>query len=121
MLSINENDIDFVNLKGRKYKLLADKSTIGCKNILTLVSFFPSNSQAPGHIHEKEEEVIYVLDGFGEAIIDGVSHEIKPGSVVYFPPGSLHSIDNKSDKEIKLYCVFSPQTKIGDYKDYENM
>ncbi len=120
MFSINENEVKLQKLKGRAFKLLADKSTMGCKNLSTLVSFFPPASHAPGHIHEDVEEVIYVLSGYGEAIIDGTVYSIKPGSVIYFPIGSLHSINNTSDIEIKLYCAFSPQTKIGDYKDHDS-
>jgi len=120
VLSVNEEDIKIVYLKGRAFKLLADKSTLGCKNLSTLVSFFPPASHAPGHVHENEEEIIYVLNGYGEAIIDGAVYSIKPGSVIYFPAGSLHSINNTSEIEIKLYCVFSPQAKIGDYSDHDS-
>lgn len=119
MFSINENDVDFKKLNGRVYKLLASKDTIGCKNLCAGVSFFPANKHALGHIHEKEEELVYCLEGKGEIIIDGKSEKIKPGIVVYIPPKSLHSVNNTGEETIKLFFVFSPIAEIGAYKEYK--
>ncbi len=120
MYSIHENDIELNKLKGRSYKLLASSETIGCKNLCAGVSFFPAGKHGPGHIHLKEEEVIYCLKGTGEAIIDDKHFEIKPGTVVYFPPGSLHSINNTGKVKIRLLFMFSPSAKIGQYEDHES-
>ena len=120
MYSTHEKEIKLIKLKGRSYKLLASKETIGCKNLCAGISFFPVGKHAPGHIHKDEEEVIYCLEGTGEAFIDENSIKIKPGTVVYFPPGSLHSINNNGKDRIKLFFIFSPSAKIGEYKDYEN-
>lgn len=120
MLSIHEDEIDIIKLKGRDYKLLACEKIQGCKNLCIGVSFFPAKKHAPGHIHDSEEEIIYCLEGKGQAVINSEIHEIKPGTVVFFPPKSLHSINNTGDKTIKLLYIFSPAAKIGEYKDYGN-
>ena len=120
MYSIHEDDIKLIELKGRSYKLLASKETIGCKNLCAGISFFPAGKHAPGHIHKDEEDVIYCLGGNGEAVIDGKNMKIKPGTVVYFPPGSLHSINNTGKETIKLLFMFSPSAKIGAYENYES-
>lgn len=120
MYSINEDEIKLEKLKGRSYKLLASSETIGCKNLCAGVSFFPAGQHAPGHIHEKEEEVIYCLKGTGEAVIENKHFELKPGAVVYFPPGGLHSINNTGKDTIKLLFMFSPAAKIGQYKNHES-
>ena len=82
--------------------------------------FFSANKHAPAHIHDKEEEVVYCLEGKGEIIIDGKPEEIKPGTVVFMPPGSLHSVNNTGDEMIKLLFAFSPAAKIGAYKNYNS-
>jgi quercetin dioxygenase-like cupin family protein len=120
MYSTNEDEIKLIELKGRSYKLLASKETIGCRNLCVGVSFFPAGKHAPGHIHKDEEEVIYCLEGNGEALIDGNSIKIQPGTVIYFPPDSLHSINNTGKEEIKLLFIFSPSAKIGAYENYES-
>ena len=120
MYSKHESEVKLNKLKGRSYKLLASSKTIGCKNLCAGVSFFPSGQHGPGHIHTKEEEVIYCLIGTGEVIIENKHFELKPGIVVYFPPGSLHSINNTGKETIKLLFMFSPPAKIGQYKDHES-
>lgn len=120
MLSINEEAVELVKLCGRDYKLLASEKIQGCKNLCIGVSFFPPMKHAPGHVHEEEEEVIYCLEGTGQAIVGSEIYPIKPGTVVFFPPKTLHSINNTGDKTIKLLYVFSPPAKIGQYKDYKN-
>ena len=120
MPSINENEVKLNELKGRSYKLLATRDILGCSNLCLGVSFFPPGEHAPGHIHEKEEEVVYCMEGSGELVIDGKPEKLTPGTVVFMPPGSLHSVNNTGDKTIKLVYVFSPSTRIGDYKDYDS-
>lgn len=120
MYSIHEDDVKLEKLKGRDYKLLGSKDTIGCKNLCVGVSFFPPGKHAPGHIHNGEEEVVYCLEGTGELVIDGKVEKIRPGTVVYIPPKSLHSVNNTGKKTIKLLFIFSPSVKIGAYKDYES-
>ena len=120
MYSIHEDDVSLKKLKGRSYKLLGCRSTIGCKNLCMGVSFFPPNVHAPGHIHDKEEEVIYCLEGTGEIVVNGKPEKIKPGTSVYFPPKSLHSVNNTGKETIKLLFIFSPSAKIGAYKNYES-
>ena len=120
MYSVHEDDIPLIKLKGRSYKLLGCKETIGCMNLCAGVAFFPPGKHAPGHIHELEEEVIYCIEGKGEAVVDGMCIKIKPGIVVYFPIGSLHSINNTGKDTIKLFFTFSPIAKIGAYKNYKS-
>lgn len=120
MYSIHEDDAELNKLKGRDYKLLGYRDTIGCKNLCVGVSFFPPGKHAPGHIHDKEEEVVYCLEGTGEIVIDGKPEKIRPGTVVYMPPKSLHSVNNTGKETIKLLFIFSPGAKIGEYKDYES-
>lgn len=118
--SIHEDDVKLNKLKGRDYKLLGCKETIGCKNLCIGVSFFPPGKHSPGHIHKKEEEVVYCLEGNGEIVIDGKPEKIRPGTTVYMPPGSMHSVNNTGEKTIKLLFFFSPSAKIGAYKDHES-
>jgi len=120
MYSIHEDDIDLKQLKGRKYKLLASRDTLGCENMCAGVSFFPPGKHAPGHIHDKEEEIIYCLEGTGELVIDGHRENLQPGTIAYVPSKSLHSVNNTGDDTIKLFFVYSPSAKLGAYKDYDS-
>ena len=42
------------------------------------------------HYHRRGTELYYVLEGEGEVLLDGVSHAVRPGSLVQIPPGVVH-------------------------------
>lgn len=65
---------------------------------------------------EEIGEEIHVVDqffriekGMGQAVIDGVVHELSDGSVVIVPAGAKHNIINTSESaSLKLYTIYSP-------------
>ena len=116
----HEDDFEVHELVGRSYKLIVGADELPCQRINGGVSFFPARAHAPGHRHELEEEVVYCLEGQGQAVIDGKAEPIRPGTFIVFPPKSLHSINNTGARTIKLLYLFSPPCKIGDYSNVSN-
>ncbi len=56
------------------------------------------------HSHHEHDEVITILEGAGEASIDGVSREVKPGDVIFCPRGTTHGFNFR----VKLFSVYTP-------------
>jgi len=109
MYIIHEDDVEARELPGRKYKVVVGPQNFGkSKNMLFGIASFPPKSIMPGHIHKKEEEIVYFLNGYGEMFFNGIPEIIKKGSVAYIPPGVEHSINNKSNETMNLIYVFSP-------------
>ncbi len=55
------------------------------------------------------DQYIYVEDGNGKAIVDGLIYALKPGSVLVIPTGTEHNIINAHATEaLKLYIVYIP-------------
>lgn len=48
----------------------------------------PGTRSCPPHWHSAEEELFYVLDGDGEALLGEAAHPIEAGSVLVRPPGT---------------------------------
>jgi mannose-6-phosphate isomerase-like protein (cupin superfamily) len=46
---------------------------------------------ARAHYHRRSTELYYVLEGEGTVVLDGVSHPVRPGSIVHIPPGVVHA------------------------------
>lgn len=44
------------------------------------------------HAHENYYQLIYILDGTAYAVVDGHSFHLKPDSLLYIPPKTIHSI-----------------------------
>lgn len=63
---------------------------------------------SPGlHIHTKEDEYFYLLEGSYEFYIDGQWHTAGPGSFVFIPKGIKHGFRTGSDGGRAL-VIFSP-------------
>lgn len=114
---VEEGKVARAKLAGREFKLLVGPEGQGCKNMCVGVTFFPPTSHAPGHIHDKQEEIVYVLKGHGEIYLDGVPAQIGEGSTIYVPPGVEHSVRNMDAQEMKVLFAFSPPVIQGTYQD----
>ena len=83
-----------------------DISTPGREVVQVRVDFDPGFA-APSHTHPGEE-IIYVLEGTLEYLIDGKPVTVKPGDVLFVPAGVVHSVKNigsKNGAELATYIV----------------
>jgi len=65
------------------------------------------------HNHPGSEEIIYVLEGAGEQMVedaDGVpdAREVRAGCTVFVPEGRFHSTRNTGDALMRLLVVYAP-------------
>jgi quercetin dioxygenase-like cupin family protein len=68
----------------------------------------PSQSGPPPHIHRREDEAFYVLEGEFEVHIDGQSLTAGPGSWVTLSKGTLHHFKNISTKLARMLILATP-------------
>jgi hypothetical protein len=60
------------------------------------------------HVHERESESIYVLEGDLRVVANGKDFTLGPGGFVYMPKGSLHKFENTLEKPSKILLIFLP-------------
>jgi uncharacterized cupin superfamily protein/nucleoside-diphosphate-sugar epimerase len=67
----------------------------------------PGRRSSWPHAHEKEEELVYVLEGTPDVWLDGSLHRLAPGDVVGFPAGTgiAHTFLNDSGRDATLLVV----------------
>lgn len=63
---------------------------------VNLVWLPPGKESAIFHVHHREEEWVFVLEGRGVVEVDDAEHEVGPGDFVAFPPGVAHHVRNAS-------------------------
>jgi quercetin dioxygenase-like cupin family protein len=64
--------------------------------------------RAPLHAHP-HEEAVYIIAGSGRLWIeDEPVGALRPGSVVFFPIGVRHTLENTGQGEMKVLGTFSP-------------
>jgi oxalate decarboxylase/phosphoglucose isomerase-like protein (cupin superfamily) len=69
-------------------------------------------SEGKGHVrhnHPGSEEIIYVVSGEGEQMVDDQPPvKVGPGASIYIPPDVYHSTMNTGRETMKLVVVYSP-------------
>jgi len=66
------------------------------------------------HAHETSGELMVFTSGHGRAWLEGQEYELKPGVVIYAPPGAEHRTLNTGEEPLEIICVFVPPAP-GDY------
>lgn len=61
------------------------------------------------HIHDTSSEVIYVLEGEGTTVLDGVTEVLRPGDCSYCKKGSTHTLMNKGQQDLVFFAVVPQQ------------
>lgn len=68
----------------------------------------PPQSGPPPHIHHREDEALYVLEGELEVLDRGRSMRVNAGSFVHIPKGTLHCFKNVGATTARMLALFTP-------------
>ena len=60
----------------------------------------PGKESAIFHVHHREEEWLYVLEGRGVAEVNDAEHAIGPGDFLGFPAGTAHHLRNEGTENL---------------------
>ena len=68
---------------------------------------------APGsfvreHAHDQNEELIFVYEGEGEAIVEDEAHPMRPGTTFYLARDSRHLFRNTGDGPMRFFWCLLP-------------
>jgi mannose-6-phosphate isomerase-like protein (cupin superfamily) len=72
---------------------------------------FEPGGRAGMHTHSHTEEIWYFLRGAAVIELDGVRHDVSPGSIVVTPQHSSHALWNTGDTRVEYIVieVFPPE------------
>ena len=68
----------------------------------------PVGGEIGGETHETTDQIFFVVDGDGEAIVGNETFGFYEHDVVFVPAGVTHNIKNVGDEDLKLYTIYSP-------------
>lgn len=68
----------------------------------------PPMSGPPRHVHSREDELFYVLEGELVFELDGERHTVRTGDTVYLRRGVVHTYQNFSSSDARLLIVTTP-------------
>ena len=90
----------------RSFRVLVNPE-VGCRQMTQFTGVIPTG-RAPLHAHP-HEEAVYILQGEGRLWIgEDPAGSLRAGSVVFFPIGVRHTLENTGHADMKVLGAFSP-------------
>jgi mannose-6-phosphate isomerase-like protein (cupin superfamily) len=77
----------------------------------------PPNSEIKVHLHQREDEIIFIRMGEGIATLGEHEVSVKAGAVVYVPQGTWHGLRNTGTEMLGMSAVYSPPGFEQAFKD----
>lgn len=108
--------IDASKIKGTKIDapyerivkiLLAPDTQDVVKDISITQGIIYPHAQNDLHTHEGFE-LLYIVTGFGYAVLGDEKYEIKHDSLIVAAPGVQHQQINESDETMKMFAIWTP-------------
>lgn len=94
------------NYHGGYFKtLISPEQSSGAMAILDMV--LPRGAEPPPHVHEREDETFYLLEGSLRFVIDGTPHTLQPGEALFAPRGVPHFFEILSEAA-RILTVLTP-------------
>ena len=98
----------YVTIKLRPQDTGSDAVSMGTQNV------------APGsfvreHSHVNQEEIIFVLEGKGTAVIEGKRHPMLPGVTLFLGKGVVHTFINEGDSDLRFSWTIMPGHGLHEY------
>lgn len=108
ILKYNDNELErFDHFKGG-LKYVDGKMFFDGLNRL-FYGKLPSGATIGEHVHETNSEIIYIIEGQGSFVYDGIKETVKAGDVHYCPKGHRHTLINDSDDTLTIFAVLPEQ------------
>jgi oxalate decarboxylase/phosphoglucose isomerase-like protein (cupin superfamily) len=106
-------DVDAFGFDWGRLSLTVAPETNGAKRFSGGVVDLPSGQGHSRHNHPGAEEIIFVISGHGEQMVedpDGnpVTREVGPGCTIFVPESRFHSTRNTGKDPMQLFVVYSP-------------
>ncbi|HEY5584809.1 MAG TPA: cupin domain-containing protein [Ruminiclostridium sp.] len=113
---ISFTDVEPTHLEGRDLRWVITDKTVGSEKMsIAIMHCFPLAIVKPLHAHRNIEEVIYIIEGLGQAWIDGELVDFVKGDAVFFPANSKHQVKNMGKEMLITASIFSAVTTADDY------
>ncbi|MDD5168389.1 MAG: cupin domain-containing protein [Syntrophales bacterium] len=66
------------------------------------------------HFHKTHNEMVYVIKGSGQMLINGKWVDVKAGTFHYNPMNKVHSTKNTGKDQMVIFSIFTPPLKEPD-------
>jgi quercetin dioxygenase-like cupin family protein len=99
---------------GERIWIVGDTMTLKATGVMTggrlalLENLTAPGGGPPPHVHTREDEFFFVLDGSFEVRIGEEVHTLDPGGYAYVPRGTVHNFRNVAETPSRILVGFTP-------------
>lgn len=97
---------------GSLSKMLVRPENSGSRQIDFRLSSYLPNGSVKQHAHTTEEQLWYILEGEALLTLDGDTHVVGPGTVIYMPPGVEHALENTGLQNLVFVACTVPPLDV---------
>lgn len=90
------------------HHIKADPQT-GAMRLAVGLTHFRGGDGIPLHMHEKEDEILFVHSGVGLGVVGSQVKSVGPGTTMYIPQGTWHGIESRGAEMQVLWVVSPPE------------
>lgn len=106
-------DVDAFGFDWGQLALTVAPEVNGAQKLSAGVVDLPSGQGHSRHNHPGAEEIIFVISGHGQQMVedpDGVpvTHDVGPGCTIFVPESRFHATLNTGTGPMQLFVVYSP-------------
>ena len=90
------------------HHIKADPQT-GAKRLAVGLTHFKGGNGIGLHMHEREDEILFVHSGVGLGVVGSEVKSVGPGTTLYIPQGTWHGIESRGEEMEVLWVVSPPE------------
>lgn len=106
VMNVKGDEGVFVVSAGNLYRVIAQGKDTGDRFSLMEAMLEPGQA-APYHLHTREDEAFYILEGQVTFYLDDNQVIAKPHDFVSCPPGTVRGFRNETEKDAKMLIFYS--------------
>ena len=73
-----------------------------------VVMTLPPGAEIGEEVHPATDQLLILVDGHADAILDGQTTRVGPNELVFVHAGTRHNVVNASDASLRLITVYAP-------------
>jgi mannose-6-phosphate isomerase-like protein (cupin superfamily) len=73
-----------------------------------VVMSIPPGGEIGEEVHETLDQVLVIVDGEADTIVEGVATPVRAGELILVPAGTRHNVVNRGPRDLRLYTIYAP-------------
>lgn len=73
-----------------------------------VVMSIPPGGEIGEETHETIDQVLVIVDGEADTVLDGVATPVAVNDLILVPAGTRHNVINRGPRDLRLFTIYAP-------------